>query len=539
MKTENINNIGLTVENIRIPIDAPDEAAFGEAEKIFRRQRSVGKTGNFHIYKKSVDARKKDNITFVVSVYADAEVKTDFDAEALKKAGIKVKSNEKPEFKKGEKAFNGRPVIVGFGPCGMFAAYALASSGYKPVVLERGGSVAERCLAVDRFNKEGILDINTNIQFGAGGAGTFSDGKLTTRIGDPYVSYVLEMFYKMGAPSDILYRAKPHIGTDILRKVVENFNDEIIRLGGEIHYNTKVDEIGEGFVRIGEEKIYSDAIILAVGHSARDTYKDIISKGFDIAAKPFSVGVRIEHLQRDIDIAMHGTDGLVSRLGHAEYNVSHRKGERGVYSFCMCPGGVVAASSSEEFGVVTNGMSEYARDGRNANSALAVSVLPADFDGNPMKAIEFQRSLERAAYEAGGKNYNAPVQTYGDFINGKAETEPEVVLPTYRNGETTVADLNKVLPQFVTSMLKEGIEVFGRRIKGFNSPSALLTGVETRTSAPLRILRGEDRRAIGKTTIYPAGEGAGYAGGIVSAAVDGIRTAEAIMSEFRPPEKQI
>ena len=505
--------------------DYDEEAVYKASEKIKKETGCVPK--NLRISKKSIDARRE--ITFVYSVFA--EVETDKKIELSD-----IKEYSAPDFvlEPGNEQLSERPVIVGFGPAGIFAGYLLAQYGYKPLIVERGASVGERVEAVERFIRDGILDTSTNIQFGAGGAGTFSDGKLTTRINDPHIVYVTEVLHKLGAPDDIMYKAKPHIGTDILRKVVENADREITRLGGEIRYKSKAENITPSSVEINGEKIQCGVVILACGHSARDTYGDLIKEGFCVEPKPFSVGVRIEHLQKDIDIAMYGSHAGDKQLGHAEYQLSWRNGERGCYTFCMCPGGEVVPSASEEGGVVTNGMSRHSRDGKNANAAVCVSVLPDDYGSNPIGAIEFQRNLERAAYNAGGKNYCAPMQTVGDFLNDKHGTEYSRIIPSYRNARVKCADFSKLFPPFVTGMLKSGLLNFGKKIKGYDTPDAPLTGVETRTSSPIRILRGENLCAIGHDGIYPCGEGAGYAGGIVSAAVDGLRVASKIITRYKP-----
>lgn len=526
---------GFILENIKASIDCDDLEILNIASNKLSSLSEFGEILKLELYKKSVDARKKDNIHFVCSVSGSAYVKAGTDEKELRKRSVKLTADSNLSFKCGNRSLSGRPIIVGFGPAGMFAALILSRYGYNPLVLERGGDVDSRCNAVKLFEEKGILDTECNVQFGAGGAGTFSDGKLTTRINDPYVRHVLKTLYDLGAPEDVLWRAKPHIGTDILRNVVKNVHKEIVKSGGEIRYNSRVDAFGEGYVTVGGEKIYSDAVILATGHSARELYGFAVENGYELEAKPFSVGVRIEHLQSELDLAMHGREDLWQRLGHAEYSLSYRKGERGVYSFCMCPGGKVVASSSENGGVVTNGMSEYFRDGANANAAIAVSVLPSDLGGNITDGIEFQRNLERAAFRHGGENYFAPCQSIEDFYLGKKGKIPSRIKPTYRDGRVTPADFNEIFPTFVSAMLKDGLREFGKKIKGFNSNDVPLTGVETRTSAPVRILRNPvSYEAIGKKGIYPCGEGAGYAGGIVSAAVDGIRVAGAIITEFSP-----
>ena len=525
--------VRIIVEEIKSEISAPDEAIFAKAKKRIRASGLFSEPANIVINRRSIDARDRSNIRFVSSVAADVERirRAPEEESLLKKFGIKYMSGWDLDLSYSGTWCKARPVVVGFGPAGMFCALILAKCGLKPLVLERGGDVDSRVSAVDRFYRERVLDTNSNIQFGAGGAGTFSDGKLTTRISDPKCAFVLKTLADMGAPADIVYRAKPHVGTDILRTVVKNMAAEIRRLGGEIRYNTCATAFRDGWLTTQTgERIPYGALVLALGHSARDTYDYLIREGFALMAKPFSVGVRVEHLQREIDEALFGAFAGDPRLGHAEYAVSHRLGEGGVYSFCMCPGGEVVAAASEENTVVVNGMSRHARDGINANAAIAVSVDRKDYGNDPRLAIEFQRSLERAAFASGGGRYSAPVQTLGDFYDGKAVHEPKRIRPTYMDGNVCVADLNRILPKFVCDGLKTGFTAFGRRIAGFNAPDVPLTGVETRTSAPLRILREENGTCPGHPDIYPCGEGAGYAGGITSAAVDGISVALSILN---------
>lgn len=504
-----------------------DAEAVGKAETLIYKKTGAYPT-NLQISKKSIDARRE--ISFVYTVYAEVECSD----RALRDSAFKQFSEPELEIKIGTEKLEKRPVIVGFGPAGIFAGLLLAEYGYRPLILERGASVDERVRAVDKFISEGILDTSTNIQFGAGGAGTFSDGKLTTRINDPLIAYVLRILCELGAPEDILYKAKPHIGTDILREVICKADEKITELGGEIRYLAKAENIGNGCLSVNGDKIEYSALILATGHSARDTYAELMNSGFMVEPKPFSVGVRAEHLQSDIDKAMfHDHAGDVA-LGHAEYQLSYRQGERGCYTFCMCPGGTVVPSASEEGGVVTNGMSTRARDGRNANAAVCVSVHPSDYGNDPREAIEFQRKLERAAFVEGGMNYTAPMQTVGDLLNDKYGSEPSKIIPTYRDGNVKPCDFNKIFPPFVVEMLKNGLVNFGKKIKGYDESCVPLTGVETRTSAPVRVLRTEDCTAVGHNDIYPCGEGAGYAGGIVSAAVDGIRVASKIIEKYAP-----
>ncbi|MBR6676701.1 MAG: hypothetical protein IKL24_05150 [Clostridia bacterium] len=519
----------IIVDNIRIPVSADDREAMQIAGRLLRKNGISFKKETLHVHKKSVDARRKNNITFVVSVCAESEADIS-DTKAI--SGVRFVSDEKLSFGCGTERMDGRPYIIGFGPAGIFCGIILAMHGLRPVILERGSCVEERVSKIDAFYKTGILDTETNIQFGAGGAGTFSDGKLVTRIGDSRTSFVLKKLHELGAPESILWNAKPHVGTDVLRNVISNADKLITSLGGEIHYNTKAESVGDGYVVVNGEKIRCGVVILAPGHSSRDTYEKLLAMDFAVEAKPFSIGVRVEHLQSELDRAMYGDESLFEKLGHAEYQLSHRVGDRGVYTFCMCPGGEVMAAASEEGGVVTNGMSRHARDGKNANAAVAVSVLPSDFSGSPMGAIEFQRRLERAAFAAGGSTYAAPCQSVGAFFEGKAGGFGERIIPSYMNSNVKGADFNKLLPDFAVSMLKSGLSVFGKRIAGYDAPDVPLTGIETRTSAPVRILRDDRLVAIGRDRIYPCGEGAGYAGGITSAAVDGIRVAEAILSRF-------
>ncbi len=516
------------ISDIKVPAGQSDAEVFNKAKRQLKSCGAVGHIQNLRIHKKSVDARDKRNINIVCSVFCDAEIR---DAANLP-ANIKIRADETVSFPEVRVKPDAAPVIIGFGPAGMFAGLVLARAGLEPVIYERGGSIAERESAVAEFACRGILNEECNIQFGAGGAGTFSDGKLTTRIGDGRCSYVLETLHEHGAPDDILWKAKPHIGTDVLKTIVESFDKEIRRLGGDIRYNTKVSGISYRTFEAGGMTHQYETLVVASGHSARNLYTELAESGFQLTAKPFSAGVRIEHLQSDIDRAMYGDESLAEILGHAEYALSLRQGERGVYTFCMCPGGEVVAGASEAVGVVTNGMSRRARDGKNANSAVAVSVLPDDFGGTVGGAIEFQRRLERAAYAAGGGTYAAPMQTVGDFLSGKCGTAPSRIMPTYMGGNVRTAELHDILPAFIGSMLERGLHDFGRKLRGFDTPDAILTGLETRTSAPVRILRDETLCALGFDGVYPCGEGAGYAGGIISAAVDGIRIAEAILERY-------
>ncbi|NLD48101.1 MAG: hypothetical protein GX660_13065, partial [Clostridiaceae bacterium] len=431
-----------------------------------------------------------------------------------------------------------RPVIIGTGPAGLFAGLVLAQNGYRPLLLERGDCVAKRTEAVNRYWITGELDVETNVQFGEGGAGTFSDGKLTTRINDRRCTKVLEEFYKSGAHEEILFKAKPHIGSDVLKEVVVNLRKRIIDYGGEVRFNSKVTSfiIKDGRIKgvkvNGSEVIPGEIVVLAVGHSARDTFASLYESGVGFIQKPFSIGVRIEHPQGLINFSQYGMAATHPKLGAADYQLFYKTLGRTVYSFCMCPGGVVVASASENETIVTNGMSEFLRDKENANSALVVSVGPGDFgSSHPLAGIDFQRKWERMAFVVGGSNNCAPVQRLEDFIEGRATTHLGSVRPSY-TGQIRKADLNLCLPEFVTGPMKESISYFDSRVKGFGMKDAVLTGVETRTSSPVRIPRDDKLEALSVKGLYPAGEGAGYAGGIVSAAVDGIRIAEQIIKTY-------
>ena len=509
------------------PDVAAEEIAGAELKRVFGRSPS-----RMMIHKKSVDARRRGKVRLVYSFCAEFDGATERERIAAAEAGFRTYCPSAFEAEPGKERLSGRISIVGFGPAGMFAALALSEAGYRPTVYERGSSLEERVRKVSLFLSGGGFDKNTNVQFGAGGAGTFSDGKLTTRINDPLASFVLSALRRFGAPDDVEWKAKPHVGTDVLRKVVSNIDAHIRESGGSVIYDTKVTFSGGAF-RAGGERL-DGPVILAVGHSARDTYSELLAGGFSVEPKPFSVGVRIEHEQSWLDDAMFGELAGDPSLGRAEYAFSLREGERGVYTFCMCPGGVVVPSSSDYDEVVTNGMSNRDRAGRNANAALAVSVLPADFGSTPAGAIEYQKRLERAAFRAGGGDFRAPVQLVGDFLNGRPSQRTGKISPTYMDGNVTPGDVRSLLPEKVGDMIEKGIRAFDRKLHGFSAPEAPLTGLETRTSAPVRILRGENYEAIGVKGVYPCGEGAGYAGGIVSAAVDGLRVARAIINRYSP-----
>lgn len=492
---------------------------------------------SYKVVKQSIDARKKNDICFVYTV--DAEVVDEKKIlHGLKNKSIIVSPDTSYHYvEKGSKNINKRPVIVGTGPAGLFAGLILAQMGYKPILLERGKSVESRALDVERFWETGELNLESNVQFGEGGAGTFSDGKLNTLTKDPRGSKVLEEFVAAGAPKDILYINKPHIGTDILRNVVVNIRNTIISLGGEVRFESKVtdmiieDESLKGVIINESERMDTDIVLLSIGHSARDTFEMLYNKGVNIAQKAFSIGVRIEHPQELIDKGQYGNSAGNPKLGAADYKLSgHFDNGRSAYTFCMCPGGEVVAAASEENMLVTNGMSYHARAKENANSGLLVNITPEDFESeDPLAGVTFQRKWEELAFKAGGGNYHAPAQLVGDFLKDIPSTEFRSVKPSYTPG-IKLTDLRECLPDYVIETIKKAIPEFDKKLKGFLHPDAIMTGVETRSSSPVRIPRDENYESNIKG-IYPVGEGAGYAGGIISAAVDGIRVAEKIINE--------
>ena len=496
---------------------------------------------SYEVFKRSYDARKNVALAFIYTV--DVSVKDE--AQVLKRFAGDVHIRPSPDTRyhfiaKAPQKMDQRPVVIGFGPCGIFAALLLAQMGFKPIVLERGKAVRERTQDTWGLWRKNILNPESNVQFGEGGAGTFSDGKLWSQVKDPkfYGRKVLHEFIKAGAPEEILYVAKPHIGTFRLVGVVEKMRQEIISLGGEIRFSQKVtgfnikDQQIRGVQLESGEHIVADQVILALGHSARDTFQALHDAGVYLEAKPFSIGFRIEHPQSMIDRARLGPHAGNPLIGAADYKlVHHAKNGRSVYSFCMCPGGTVVAATSEPNRVVTNGMSQYSRNERNANAGIVVGITPEDYPGGPMAGIEFQRAIESKAFELGGKNYEAPGQLVGDFLAQRPSTDFGAVLPSYKPG-VHLTDLTSSLPDYAIEAIREAIPAFEKQIPGFSMKDAVLTGVETRTSSPLRITRGVNYQSMNIKGLYPAGEGAGYAGGIMSAGIDGIKVAEALALDY-------
>ena len=607
----------LEISNLALPLDAGLEGK--QAEKLVRRaaSRALNVAPNdiaeIRLLKRSVDARKKHDVHFVATLGvelaggAQAEVAA-IEAAAHRKGAANVKAHRPyeplrvPQVGASRQAQDEpRPIVVGTGPAGLFCALYLARAGLRPLVVERGAAVDERMAAVDAFNAGEPLDPHTNIQYGEGGAGTFSDGKLTTNIKSPWAQHILHLFVEAGAPEEILWQAKPHIGTDLLVDIVRNIRKQIEHAGGEVRFNTQLTSLHfeNGHLAQAEitrfsaqsetatELIPANRVVLACGHSARDTFELVRDAGVHMEQKPFSVGVRIEHPQQLINRSQYGKAVDHPALGAADYKLSMhlrpQKGEeqgRGVYTFCMCPGGEVVCAASEPEGVVVNGMSRFARDGQNANSALLVGVGPEDFDGEgPLAGIKLQREMERAAYRtaiaAGGEPYQAPAQTVGDFLAHQAGGPSKQVKPTYARG-VAWCDLHECLPPFVARAMEQALPQLDRRLRGFADPQAVLTGVETRSSSPVRIVRGKNMQAQlvpapasggarveagpqaqaqtqafsgspaasgrpadaaapePETGLYPCGEGAGYAGGIMSAACDGLRVASALVESLRP-----
>ncbi len=530
----------LKINNVRIALLQEMPLKEAVSRKLGVRQDDIK---SVQIVRKAVDARRKNNVCLNFHVLAEADISRKQAGRLLKDKDISQYVEEaEPELLLGKHPLAAPPVVIGAGPAGLLAALELAKYGYRPLLLERGKRVSQRVADVNAFWQGGEFDPESNVQFGEGGAGTFSDGKLTTRVNDPVMQSILQTFVDAGAPESILWEHKPHVGTDRLRAMVTGLSSQIISLGGSIRYEAHVTDFVIknntvcGVVLQSGEKIAAGAVILACGHSARDTYALLAAKGIGITSKPFSIGVRIEHPQELIDKAQYGEFAGHHLLGAADYALVYHTQDkkRTAYSFCMCPGGTVVAAASESGGVVVNGMSMFNRDSGVANSALVVNVSSDDFGSSPLDGIAFQRLYERLAFKYGGGNYRAPAQNFASFLKSATPDLTSLCSPTYRPGITACA-LEKVLPRYVADTLKLGIKEFGRKISGYDDGGALLTGVETRTSAPVRIVR--DRESYVSVThdlLYPCGEGAGYAGGIMSAALDGYHVARAVMRRFAP-----
>ena len=536
----------IRISNLQLPLEH-DEQALSLAI-LARLSIQADDLLDFVVHRRGYDARKKSKIVLIytldVNTNQNEAILTAFADDQL------IKTSPDMSYKfvaKAQAKAQQRPLVIGFGPCGLLAALVLAQMGYKPIVLERGAAVRQRTKDTFGFWRKKILNTESNVQFGEGGAGTFSDGKLYSQVKDSkhYSRKVLAEFVAAGAPDEILFVSKPHIGTFRLVSMVEKMRAKIIELGGEIRFNARVDgvqiEDGKmcGVTLADGEVIHSKHIALAIGHSARDTFEMLFDNKVYIEAKPFSIGFRIEHPQSVIDQARFGPNAGNEILGAADYKlVHHCANGRSVYSFCMCPGGTVVAAASEPHQVVTNGMSQYSRAERNANSAIVVGINPSDYPGNALAGIELQRQLERQAYVLGGENYDAPAQTVGDFLKGQSSKQLGSVEPSFQPG-IKLTDLADALPDFCIDAIREAIPVFNRKVKGFALADALLTGVETRTSAPICIKRDKDYQSVNTQGLFPAGEGAGYAGGIMSAAIDGIKIAEAMALSMNKAQESV
>ena len=531
------------INNIKLPLNAEQDLKSAVSKKLRIDKSQISEV---NILRRAVDARRKNDIQLIYHV----GVVTECDQQQKKKILLDKDITTPLEVKDADVLYGTipleeRPIVIGSGPAGLLSAYWLAKHGFKPLLLERGKALAERVTDVSNFWQRGEFDETSNVQFGEGGAGTFSDGKLTTRVNDPVMQRILKLFVECGAPQEILFEQKPHVGTDKLRKMVSGLTKQIRELGGEVCFKSHVtdfimreDKIC-GVVVNNKEHFNSNAVILACGHSARDTYEVLHKRAVAMETKQFSIGLRVEHPQATIDGAQYGKQAGHPLLGVADYALVHHEQTTGrsAYSFCMCPGGLVVAAASENGGVVVNGMSMHSRSSGVANSALVVNVSAADFGNGPLAGIAFQRHYEQLAYAAGGgKSYQAPGQSVSSFLRGSEPTYAQNLRPTYRPG-IVLASLTEILPTVVAITLKAGLIAFERKIQGFAGPEGFLTGVETRTSAPLRIVRRQDTlESTSHGGLYPTGEGAGYAGGIMSAALDGFKVAEAIIRKYQPLE---
>jgi len=537
------NNHQIRIEEITIRLDEDENVLASRVTEILEIEEK--ELLEFTIVKRAIDSRNKRKILFVYSVDVTIKNPEDFlvkiaetHKDKIKRHRIRLVTPYIYELKKvSANAKAKQPVIVGSGPSGLFVALLLAQAGLKPLIIERGKDVEARIKDVDLFFKEGKLNKESNIQFGEGGAGTFSDGKLYTMVDNPRKKFIFDELIEAGASPEIAIDAQAHIGTDKLRKIVKNIREKIIKLGGEVRFETCLNDIEIVDDKIvcaifnEQEKIEVDELVIAVGHSARDTYEMLYKQGLTMTAKPFAIGLRIEHQSEMINKSQYGDYYNHTKLSAARYKlVEHVTENRSVYTFCMCPGGYVVAAASEEGRLVTNGMSENARDSKNSNSALLVNVLPSDFNSDhPLAGIEFQRKWEEKAFSVGGGNYRAPAQLVGDFMRNKPSTDTRSVAPTYQPG-VRLTSLSSCLPDYVLNSIRKALPEMERKIKGFAHPDAILTGVETRSSSPIRIFRDKNLQSNIRG-VYPAGEGAGYAGGIISAAIDGMLIAEEIIEK--------
>ncbi|MDB5810004.1 MAG: dependent oxidoreductase family protein [Betaproteobacteria bacterium] len=529
----------LRLTEIKLPLDHSEAAL--ETAIVERLGIEQPELIRYAIFRRGVDARRRSAISFIYTV--DVEIPDESGLLSRRKDQRNIGATPDTSYRfvaKAPAGISARPVVIGTGPCGLFAGLLLAQMGFRPLILERGKAVRERTKDTFGLWRKSILDPESNVQFGEGGAGTFSDGKLYSQIKDPRFlgRKVLSELVKAGAPEEIMYVSKPHIGTFRLVGVVEKMRDSIHALGGEIRFGRKVTDVliegggVRGVVLADGETIMTEHVVLAIGHSARDSFEMLVQRGVHVEPKPFSIGFRIEHPQSIVDRVRYGNFAGSPLLGAADYKlVHHCRNGRSVYSFCMCPGGTVVAATSEAGRVVTNGMSQYSRNERNANAGIVVGITPADYPGHPLAGVEFQRQWETRAFEQGGCDYRAPAQLVGDFIAKRASTTLGTVVPSYTPG-VRLTDLSTCLPTFAVDAIREALPAFEKQMKGFAMHDAILTGVETRTSSPIRITRDEQHQSLNTRGLYPAGEGAGYAGGILSAAVDGIEVAEAVASSM-------